>query len=102
MDSLLRWRHRRPGQRVRRCGNPEIRPCLAAAWFFSEKATRRHAASLKCTLIFSGAKKGRGMPRPIPPPLNVTLKILRDALGWTQRDLSQATGIPHPVLSDLE
>lgn len=42
------------------------------------------------------------MPRPIPPPMSVTLTLLRSALGWTQKELADATGIPSSVLSDYE
>lgn len=42
------------------------------------------------------------MARTMPPPLSLTLTLLRSARGWTQKDLAKATGIPSSVLSDYE
>jgi transcriptional regulator with XRE-family HTH domain/tetratricopeptide (TPR) repeat protein len=43
------------------------------------------------------------MPRPTPPPpLSVTLTMLRSARGWNQKDLALASGIPNSILSDYE
>lgn len=32
------------------------------------------------------------MPRPIPPPLGLTLTILRMSRGWTQGELAREAG----------
>src|SRR4051794_38762512 len=42
------------------------------------------------------------MERKIPPPLSLALGILRTRQGWTQKQLSAATGIPATLLSDYE
>lgn len=42
------------------------------------------------------------MSRPTPPPLSVTLTLLRSARGLTQKDLAEVTGIPNSILSDYE
>ncbi len=42
------------------------------------------------------------MERTIPPPLSLALSILRIRQGWTQKELSEATGIPANLLSDYE
>ncbi|MFL6262172.1 MAG: helix-turn-helix domain-containing protein [Thermoanaerobaculia bacterium] len=42
------------------------------------------------------------MERKIPPPLSLALGILRTRQGWTQKELSAATGIPATLLSDYE
>ena len=42
------------------------------------------------------------MPRPIPPPLNLALTVLRSSRGWSQKELSEATGLPGGILSDYE
>lgn len=42
------------------------------------------------------------MPRPIPPPLNLALTVLRSSRGWSQKELSAASGLPGGILSDYE
>jgi transcriptional regulator with XRE-family HTH domain/tetratricopeptide (TPR) repeat protein len=42
------------------------------------------------------------MPRPIPPPLNLALTVLRSSRGWSQKELSAASGLPSGILSDYE
>jgi transcriptional regulator with XRE-family HTH domain len=42
------------------------------------------------------------MPRKPPPPLGLTLTILRSAQGWSQKDLAAATGLSRSVLSEYE
>jgi transcriptional regulator with XRE-family HTH domain len=42
------------------------------------------------------------MPRPTPPPLSLTLTILRTARGWSQGELAQAAGTSSAMLSDYE
>jgi transcriptional regulator with XRE-family HTH domain len=42
------------------------------------------------------------MPRPIPPPLSLTLTVLRSARGWTQRGLAAALGMDAGMLSGYE
>ena len=42
------------------------------------------------------------MERKIPPPLSLALDILRTRQGWTQKELSAATGISATLLSDYE
>jgi transcriptional regulator with XRE-family HTH domain len=42
------------------------------------------------------------MPRPIPPPLGLTLAWLRMARGWTQQDLAAAAGARRNVICSYE
>ncbi len=42
------------------------------------------------------------MPRPIPPPLSLALTVLRSSKGWSQKELSQAAGLPRGMISDYE
>ena len=42
------------------------------------------------------------MPRTPPPPFGLALTILRTAQGWTQKELSAATGLSRGVLSEYE
>jgi tetratricopeptide (TPR) repeat protein len=42
------------------------------------------------------------MPRTIPPPLSLALSYLRMAQGWSQKELSEAAGIPANLISDYE
>jgi transcriptional regulator with XRE-family HTH domain len=42
------------------------------------------------------------MPRTPPPPFGLTLTILRTAVGWTQKELSAATGLSRAVISEYE
>ena len=40
--------------------------------------------------------------RRIPAPLSLVLTTLRSSLGWNQKDLGQAAGLPHGFISDYE
>jgi transcriptional regulator with XRE-family HTH domain len=42
------------------------------------------------------------MPRTPPPPLGLTLTILRTTLGWSQKELAEATGLSRSVVSEYE
>jgi len=42
------------------------------------------------------------MPRTPPPPFGLALTILRTEAGWTQKELSAATGLSRGVLSEYE
>jgi transcriptional regulator with XRE-family HTH domain len=42
------------------------------------------------------------MPRPPPPPLGLTLTILRRAQGWSQKELAEASGLSSGVISEYE
>jgi transcriptional regulator with XRE-family HTH domain len=44
----------------------------------------------------------RMMPRPLPHPLNLALTVLRSSRGWSQKELSAASGLPGGILSDYE
>jgi transcriptional regulator with XRE-family HTH domain len=42
------------------------------------------------------------MPRPKAPPLGIVLTLLRSAIGWTHRELADATGTRSNMLSEYE
>jgi transcriptional regulator with XRE-family HTH domain len=42
------------------------------------------------------------MARKTPPPLNLSLTVLRLSQGWSQRELAEVTGIPDNLISDYE
>jgi len=42
------------------------------------------------------------MPRRPPPPLGLTLTILRSAKGWSQKELAEATGLSRSIISEYE
>lgn len=42
------------------------------------------------------------MPRMPPPPLALALTVLRSARGWSQKELSAATGLSRGILSEYE
>jgi tetratricopeptide (TPR) repeat protein/DNA-binding XRE family transcriptional regulator len=42
------------------------------------------------------------MPEKIPPPLGLTLTILRSAQGWSQKRLAEASGVRKTMISDFE
>ena len=42
------------------------------------------------------------MPRKPPPPFGLTLTILRRTRGWSQKELSEASGVPPNLISEYE
>jgi len=42
------------------------------------------------------------MPRTPPPPLGLTLTLLRSAQGWSQKEVAQASGLSRGLLSEYE
>src|SRR6476661_5221294 len=42
------------------------------------------------------------MPEKIPPPLGLALTVLRSAQGWSQKRLSEASGVRKTMISDFE
>src|SRR5689334_4625823 len=40
--------------------------------------------------------------RRIPAPLSLVLTTLRTSMGWSQKELGQAAGLPHGFISDYE
>src|SRR6478752_9073126 len=58
---------------------------------------RQHSLGYRRTLA-----RGDRMPRPIPPPLAVTLSALRAAYGWPQIELARAAGANKNDLSEME
>src|SRR6185295_15696798 len=67
-----------------------------------EGPSRCHTVDPGGTTLLTEAANEEPMPRRPPPPLGLTLTILRSAKGWSQKELAEATGLSRSIISEYE